>query len=161
MMNNVQRAWRLVQDQLKGHAGQCVYTHFGTISFMSHIVFCAAKFKWRIEEEWLQSPLNLDTTLDFFIPTTTGYGACTFALVHYLTYVHNNFIDSCRAESKTRYIGHNMCDCSGTPCCGNIFFVTLAHGMNTRYSCHMYSIATSSTTRVSCSPSYSPTAATH
>lgn len=61
---------------------------------------CAAQL--RVEDEYLQHSLSLETTLDHFIPTTTGPGACTFALVHYLTYVHNNFIDWCRAKSKTR-----------------------------------------------------------
>ena len=44
----------------------------------------------------------MNTPLEYFIPTTTGPGACTFSLVHYLSYVHNNFIDWCRAKSKTR-----------------------------------------------------------
>ena len=78
--------------------------------FPKHSLYHVAQFGWRIEEEWLQSPLNLDATLDFFIPTTTGHGACTFALVHYLTYVHNEFIDWCRAKSKTRY-DTTMCGC--------------------------------------------------
>ena len=56
----------------------------------------------RVEDKYLQHNFGLDTTLDHFIPTTTGAGACTFALVHYLAYVHNNFIDWCKAESKTR-----------------------------------------------------------
>jgi hypothetical protein len=54
----------------------------------------------RVEDKYLQHHIDLHTTLDYFIPTTTGPGACTFALVHYLTYVHNNFIDWCRVTSK-------------------------------------------------------------
>ena len=85
-----------------------VLIFFDTL-FIFHTMYIA-QFGWRIEEEWLQSPLNLDTTLDYFITTTTGHGACTFALVHYLTYVHNEFIDWCRATSKTRY-DTTMCGC--------------------------------------------------
>ncbi|CAI8027543.1 E3 ubiquitin-protein ligase rnf213-alpha [Geodia barretti] len=77
MVASVQRAWLLVRDKLKDH-GQL-----------------------KVEEEYLKEDLGLTTALEFFIPTTTGPGACTFSLVHYLSYIHNNFIDWCRAKSKT------------------------------------------------------------
>ena len=56
----------------------------------------------KVEGKYLQEDLGPETALEYFIPTTTGPGACTFALVHYLTYIHNNFIDWCRAKSRTR-----------------------------------------------------------
>ena len=55
----------------------------------------------KVDEKYLQEHLGLDTTLEYFIPTTTGPGACTFSLLHYLCYVHNNYIDWCRAKSNT------------------------------------------------------------
>ena len=55
-----------------------------------------------MKDEYLQQDLKLDTTLDYFIPTTTGPGACTFALVHYLACAHNNFMEFCRAKNKSR-----------------------------------------------------------
>ena len=57
----------------------------------------------KVEERYLQQDLGEGTPLEYFIPTTTGPGACTFALIHFLTYIHNNFIDWCRAKSKTRF----------------------------------------------------------
>ena len=58
----------------------------------------------RVKDEYLKTVINLDVALEYFIPTTTGPGACTFALVHYLVYVHNNFIDWCRGKNKARYV---------------------------------------------------------
>ncbi|CAI8002399.1 E3 ubiquitin-protein ligase rnf213-alpha [Geodia barretti] len=78
MVSSVQNAWALVRDQLKDHG---------------HL---------KVDEKYLQEHLGLDTTLEYFIPTTTGPGACTFSLLHYLCYVHNNYIDWCRAKSNTR-----------------------------------------------------------
>ena len=56
----------------------------------------------RVKDEYLQQDFKLDTPLEYFIPTTTGPGACTFSLVHYLTYVHNNFMEFCRSKTKSR-----------------------------------------------------------
>lgn len=55
---------------------------------------CTARL--RVDEEYLIPVITVDTTLDYFIPTTTGPGACTFALVDYLVLVHNDFIECCK-----------------------------------------------------------------
>ena len=42
-----------------------------------------------------QPAINLETRLDYLIPTTTHAGVCTTALVDFLTLTHNNFIEKC------------------------------------------------------------------
>jgi hypothetical protein len=74
ILASVQKAWRLVRDKQHG--------------------------RFKVEDRYTPKELGLDTPLEYFIPTTTGPGACTSALIHYLTCVHNNFIDRCRAKSK-------------------------------------------------------------
>ena len=37
-----------------------------------------------------------DTPLVYLIPTADGPGACTTALIKYLVFVHNKFIQNCR-----------------------------------------------------------------
>ena len=49
-----------------------------------------------MDDEHLIPAIRMDTTLDYLIPTTTGPGACTFALVDYLVMVHNDFMERCR-----------------------------------------------------------------
>lgn len=59
-------------------------------------IMCIYTARLRIDEVYLIPFIQMDTTLDYFIPTTTGPGACTFALVDYLVLAHNDFIDCCR-----------------------------------------------------------------
>ena len=58
----------------------------------------------KINERDVKEELGLNTTLEYFIPTTTGPGACTFSLLHYLCYVHNSFIDWCQAKTNTKCV---------------------------------------------------------
>jgi hypothetical protein len=76
MVASVQSAWLLVRDKLKNHA------------------------QLTLKDEYLQHDISLESTLEYFIPTTVGPGACTFALVHYLVYVHNNFIEWCKNHNQ-------------------------------------------------------------
>lgn len=62
---------------------------------ISVTLICTARL--RVDEKYLIPVLQKDTTLDYFIPTTTGPGACTVALVDYLVLVHNNFIECCKS----------------------------------------------------------------
>lgn len=49
-----------------------------------------------MDDQCLIPAIRMDTTLEYLIPTTTGPGACTFALVDYLVLVQNGFIEHCR-----------------------------------------------------------------
>ncbi len=40
------------------------------------------------------------TSLVYLIPTTTGLGVCTTALVDFLILTHNDFIQRCQANSS-------------------------------------------------------------
>ena len=62
--------------------------------FVSEPQICTARL--RVDKEFLIPVIQWDTTLDYFLPTTTGPGACTFALVDYLVLIHNNFIECCK-----------------------------------------------------------------
>ena len=75
-----------------------------TVSGLGVLISIYLPGQLRVKDEYLKPVLDLDSTLEYFIPTTTGPGACTFALVHYLVYVHNNFIDWCRGKNKARYV---------------------------------------------------------
>ncbi|CAI8024800.1 E3 ubiquitin-protein ligase rnf213-alpha [Geodia barretti] len=77
IVSNIQYAWALVREKLVHHG---------------HL---------KVKDTYLKVELGLSTPLEYFIPTTTGPGACTFSLVHYLCYVHNNFIAWCQAISNT------------------------------------------------------------
>ena len=42
------------------------------------------------------------TPLSYLIPTLTGHGVCTVALVDLLVAVHNNFVEKCRSQLKKK-----------------------------------------------------------
>ena len=46
-------------------------------------------------ESILPQCISLTTPLEYLIPTTTGAGVCTTALVDFLTLIHNDFIQKC------------------------------------------------------------------
>ena len=45
---------------------------------------------------------NESLPLSYLIPTLTGPGVCTVALVDLLVGVHNDFIEKCRSELKKK-----------------------------------------------------------
>lgn len=63
--------------------------------FITDYLFTArVKVKHRFLEEL--TCISEDTPLKYIIPTTTGPGACSLALVDYLVLQHNTFIDWCQ-----------------------------------------------------------------
>ena len=54
--------------------------------------------------------ISEDTPLQYIIPTTTGPGACSLALVDYLVLQHNSFIEMCQGvvigDDKTYILFH-------------------------------------------------------
>ena len=48
-----------------------------------------------MKEEFIEElpEISKSTPLQYIIPTVTGPGACSFALVDYLVLIHNNFIE--------------------------------------------------------------------
>ena len=70
---------------------------------MSEIQTHIITARLRVDEVHLLPAITESTSLEYLIPTTTGAGACTTALVDFLVVVHNNFIEGCRgivAEQK-------------------------------------------------------------
>ena len=55
----------------------------------------------RVKEEFLIPVFGSDTLLEYIIPTTVGAGACTTALVDFLTLTHNDFIERCHALASS------------------------------------------------------------
>lgn len=49
-----------------------------------------------IEDKFLVASMEDETPLVYLIPTADGPGACTTALIKYLVFVHNKFIQNCR-----------------------------------------------------------------
>ena len=58
---------------------------------------CLLSGRLRVKEEYLIPAFTDDTPLEYIIPTTTEAGACTTALVDFLTLTHNNFIERCQS----------------------------------------------------------------
>lgn len=50
-----------------------------------------------MKDEYLIASITDDTPLEYIIPTTTEAGACTTALVDFLTLTHNDFIERCQS----------------------------------------------------------------
>lgn len=48
-----------------------------------------------VKEGIWQPVIDLDTRLEYLIPTTSHAGVCTVVLVDFLTLTHNNFIEKC------------------------------------------------------------------
>ena len=53
-----------------------------------------------VEDEHFQPAITDDTDLVYLIPTTTGEGRCTTALVDFLVLTHNSFVEMCRGMVK-------------------------------------------------------------
>ena len=50
-----------------------------------------------VEDKYYVAVIDDETPMEYLVPTTTEAGVCTTALVDFLTIVHNNFIERCRA----------------------------------------------------------------
>ena len=58
-----------------------------------------------VEAELLEVAFSDDNvSLDYLIPTLTGPGVCTVALVYTLVRAHNAFIEKCRGEMSKRQL---------------------------------------------------------
>ena len=49
-----------------------------------------------MKDEYLIPAFTDSTPLEYIIPTTVDAGACTMALVDFLTLTHNDFIERCQ-----------------------------------------------------------------
>lgn len=59
----------------------------------------------RVDAEFLEVTFNADRlSLDYLIPTTSGPGVCTVALVYTLVGAHNAFIETYRREMSKRQL---------------------------------------------------------
>ena len=68
----------------------------------SIIIFMLLSARLRVDEENLMLEVTMETKLDYLIPTTSGHGICTTALVDYLVQIHNAFIERCRAVAQEK-----------------------------------------------------------
>lgn len=48
--------------------------------------------------------MGRDTPLSALLPGLRGRGLCSLALIHYLTTVHNQFIEDYHRLAKTKYV---------------------------------------------------------
>ena len=58
--------------------------------------------RFRVHERYLKGNMGDETPLELLIPTTEGGGICTTALVWFLVFKHNEFIERCRIIIKER-----------------------------------------------------------
>ena len=62
----------------------------------------------RVDDELLELTFSDDSiSLDYLIPTLTGPGVCTVALVYTLVCAHNEFIEKYRREISKRQLKDN------------------------------------------------------
>ena len=73
------------------------------ISTKSITSFLPALARVRVPPEYLQKVTWDDSLpLSYLIPTLTGSGVCTVALVDLLVGAHNEFIEKCHSELKKK-----------------------------------------------------------
>ena len=60
--------------------------------------------RFRVKQEFILPAFTEEVPLEYLIPTTTGAGACTTALVDFLMYTHNNFIEWCISTDASRSV---------------------------------------------------------
>lgn len=94
-LNCVIKAWNLVKERLKDG------TKIGFIDFILLCIIPVARV--HVDPNIIQS-LSWDekTPLSYLIPTLTGDGACTVALVGLLVGIHNDFLEKCHSQLKTK-----------------------------------------------------------
>ena len=81
MISSLSKAWKLVRDKLPDHA-------------------CG---RLKLNTKYLVPDITKDTNLECLIPMTTGYGVCTTLLVDLLVCTYNDFIETCRVASNSRW----------------------------------------------------------
>jgi len=71
---------------------------------VSFIINIYAIGRLRLEDDHCLPAITKDVHLEYLIPTTTGAGALTTALVDFLVVTHNDFIYMCshRVAEKTK-----------------------------------------------------------
>lgn len=55
-----------------------------------------------LEEQHCLNAITEDVSLEYLIPTTSGAGALTTVLVHYIILTHNEFVHFCCGKEKTQ-----------------------------------------------------------
>ena len=98
----LKKAWRLIREELPQY-GKCMYVVFSKeCSCCVLLCFCCCLARLRVDGEDLMPDVTMETRLDFLIPTTSGHGRCTTALVDYLVQTHNAFIERCQAVTQEK-----------------------------------------------------------
>ena len=95
-MNCLKKAWSLVKERLKDHGRKII--------FKACVILCiyiVARIPVDLE---VVRTLTWDdsTPLSYLIPTLTGHGVCTVALVDLLVSVHNDFVEKCHSQLKKK-----------------------------------------------------------
>ena len=112
------RAWQLVVHKLRTHGKDVCFPksmHIATgIAASCNNKLFSFSGRLRVKEEYLIPAITTETPLEYIIPTTTEAGACTTALVDFLTLTHNDFIERCRSlvssqEQRYSYIHNHAC----------------------------------------------------
>lgn len=102
-IDSLNKAWQLVLHKLKTHGNVNLLSvaiflftlqHSKMNFYIYNIIYIG---RLRVKDEFLIPMFTYDTPLEYIVPTTVGAGACTTALVDFLTLTHNDFIERCRA----------------------------------------------------------------
>lgn len=95
-IESLKKAWTLVSHMLKTHSR---HLNKHCVDFM---VVCNYAGRLRLEDQHILPMITGDTPLEYLIPTTSGAGALTTALVDYLILTHNDFIEKCSSRVAER-----------------------------------------------------------
>ena len=93
-MKCVKIVWDLVKDKLSEY-GECYATDCCTCT---HVISARV----RVPEEYLGMVISEELKVEWFIPTLTGPGVVTVAMLDLLVGAHNDFIEKSRAVLKKR-----------------------------------------------------------
>ena len=90
--------WELVKDKLSEY-GMCVFVCVCVCLCLVLTNFCLLA-RVRVPENYLSMVISEELKVEWFIPTLTGPGVVTVAMLDLLVGAHNEFIKKSRKELK-------------------------------------------------------------
>lgn len=103
-IESLKKAWDLVGSDLRTHSKflMSCYILMRNESIMS---VCNTIGRLPLEDQHCLPAITKDTSLEYLIPTTSGAGALTTALVDYLILTHNDFIEKSHSKAAEKSQG--------------------------------------------------------
>ncbi len=62
-----------------------------------------------LPQEYCEHSVSGNTSLAMLLPALRGPGLCATVLVHYITHIHNSFIEEYAKLTRYKYVGNSCC----------------------------------------------------